>query len=221
MAFDRAALEQRFAERGLRFPKVTLGGAPALSFGMLADEVVALEPSLAVYVVSPPSLRSEGYADHVYTYDAGALGELFSAREVLADLRFHIDGAAGQLHVLARHRRALQRAALVRLGRLSWGDLERGAEQVRLEHMRDGVDQFQTWLTQPEPDVYPNPNTRGLGRLARRIAEGGGRLVVMEAPTHPIQALILPRKRVEAARAELARLAEHHGFRLIRQEELP
>jgi hypothetical protein len=221
MAFDRAALESRFAERGLRFPKLTLGGAPALSFGMLADDIAALEPTLALYVVTPPSLRSRGYEDHAYTYDAGALAELFTSAELLANPRFHIEGAAGQLHVLARHRRAMQRSALVKLGRLDWQDLERDAARLRVHHMRDGMDQWQTWLAEPEPDVYPNPNTRALGRLARRPREHGGRLIVMEAPTHPIQALLVPRARVEAAHAELVRLADADGFTLLAKPDLP
>ena len=221
MAFDRAALEARFRDRGLRFPKLTLGGSPALSFGMLADDVAALEPALALYVASPPSLRSRDYEDHVYTYDAGALAELFTPADVLANPRFHIDGAAGQLHVLARHRRAMQRAALVRLGRLEWGDLEREAAWIRVQHMQAGVDQWQTWVAEREPDAYPNPNTRALGRLARRVREAGGRLVVMEAPLHPVQALLLPRGRIAAARDELARLAAADGFTLLRKEDLP
>jgi len=221
MAFDPAALEARFAERGLRFPKLTLGGSPALSFGMLADDVAALEPTLALYLVSPPSLRSRDYEDHVYTYDAGALMELFTPAEVLANPRFHIDGAAGQLHVLARHRRAMQRAALVRLGRLEWRDLEREAAWIRVQHMQAGVDQWQTWVAEREPDAYPNPNTRALGRLARRVREGGGRLVVMEAPLHPVQALLLPRERIAAVRAELSRLATAEGFTLLQRPDLP
>jgi hypothetical protein len=221
MAFDRAALEERFAERGLRFPKLTLGGSPALSFGMLADDIAGLEPTLAFYVVTPPSLRSRNYEDHVYTYDASAVAELFTPAEVLANPRFHIDGAAGQLHVLARHRRAMQRAALVRLGRLRWEDLELDAARLRLRHMVDGVDQWQSWLAEREPDVYPNPNTRALGRLARRLRESGGRLVVMEAPSHPIQKLLVPRARREAAHAELERLAAEDGFTLVSQAELP
>jgi hypothetical protein len=221
MAFDRAALEARFADRGLRFPKLTVGGAPALSFGMLADDLAELEPRLAVYVVSPPSLRSRGYEDHVFLYDAGAALELFTPAEWLANPRFHIDGAAGQLHVLARHRRAMQRAALVRLGRVSWRDLERDAHWLRIQHMAEGADQWQTWLADREPDLYPNPNSRALGRLARRMREAGGRLVVIEAPVHPVQALLLPKGRVEAMRAELARLAGAEGFTLISREALP
>ena len=140
---------------------------------------------------------------------------------MLANPRFHIDGAAGQLHVLARHRRAMQRAALVRLGRLEWRDLEREAAWIRVQHMQAGVDQWQTWVAEREPDVYPNPNTRALGRLARRLRERGGRLVVMEAPLHPVQALLLPRERIAAARDELSRLAAADGFTLLRKEDLP
>lgn len=221
MAFDRAALEQRFADRGLRFPKLTLGGSPTLSFGMLADHIAALEPTLTFYVVTPPSLRSRSFEDHVYTYDVSALSELFTPAELLANPRFHIEGAAGQLHVLARHRRAMQRAGLVWLGRLRWEDLELEAARLRIHHMRDGVDQWQSWLAEREPDVYPNPNTRALGRLARRLRESGGRLVVMEAPSHPIQKLLVPRARREAAHAELERLAAEDGFTLLSQAELP
>jgi len=219
--FDRAALETRFTERSLRFPKLTLGGAPALTFGMLARAIAGLEPALALLVVSPPSLRSQGYEDHVYSYDASAVPELFTLREWLGDVRFHVEGAAGQLHVLARHRRAMQRAALVRMGRLDWRSLEADAGAIRVEHMLDGADQFQTWLKQPEPDVYPNPNTRALGVLAQRLRERGARLVVLEAPVHPIQALLLPPDRVEAAHEELVRLAAEDGFTLVPREELP
>lgn len=221
MSFDAAALEARFAERGLRFPKLTLGGAPALSFGMLADDITALSPRVAVYVASAPSLRSRGYEDHVYTYDASALLELFPAGEWLASPAFHIDGAAGQLHVLARHRRSMQRAALVRLGRLTWDDLASEAHWIRIDHMARGADQWQTWLADREPDVYPNPNTRALGRLARRLREHGGRLVVMESPLHPVQAMLVPRSRAEAAHAELERLAAAEDFTLIPRESLP
>jgi len=55
----------------------------------------------------------------------------------------------------------------------------------------------------------------------RNMRESGGRLVVMEAPLHPVQALLLPRKRIEAARAELARLADAEGFTLLPKQELP
>jgi hypothetical protein len=219
--FDAGALEQRFASRGLRFPKLTIGGAPALSFGMLADAIADLEPTLAVLVVSPPSLRSRGYEDHVFAYDARAIPALFTARELLASPRFHIDGAAAQLHVLARHRRALQRAGLVALGRLDWETLARAAARLRRQHMLDGADQLQSWMADREPDVYPNPNTRALGWLAGRLRARGARLAVLEAPLHPVQSLLLPRERVARAHEELARLAASEGFTLLERTRLP
>lgn len=219
--FDGGALEQRFAQRGLRFPKLTLGGAPALTFGMLAQPIAELEPTLALLVVSPPSLRSEGYEDYVYAYDAREVPELFSAREWLATPRFHIDGFAGQLHVLARHRRAMQRAALVWMGTLDWYGLEHEEAKARIGRMLDGADMLQAWLQQPVPDAYPNPNTRALGVLAQRLREHGARLVVLEAPSHPIQALLLPPERIAAAHRELEQLAAEDDFALVTREELP
>jgi hypothetical protein len=219
--FDRDALEVRFASRGLRFPKLTLGGAPALTFGMLAESIAALEPALAVYVASPPSLRSRGYLDHVYAYDAAAAAALFEPAEWLAEPRFHIDGVAGQLHVLARHRRAMQRSLLVRFGRLSWRELAREGHRARMRHVYEGVDQFQSWLAEREPDVYPNPNTRALGHLARLLRERGGRLLVIEAPAHPIQAVLVSRQRLAAASEALRQLAGAEGFELVGRERLP
>jgi len=219
--FDSAALEQRFADRGLRFPKLVIGGSPALTFGMLARPIAALEPSLVLLVVAPPSLRSAGYEDHVFTYDALEVPELYTAHEWLANPRFHIEGVAQQLNVLARHRRSMQRAALVWLGIEDWEDVERAAAGLRVEHMLGGADQFQTWLKEPTPDAYPNPNTRALGVLAARLRERGSRLLVMEAPVHPIQALLIPPERLAAAHEELERLAGEDGFALVTQAELP
>jgi hypothetical protein len=102
--FDGPALERRFAARGLRFPKLTLGGAPALTFGMLARDVAALEPALAVLVIAPPSLRSEGYEDHVFTYDAAANSYLVvwahGAPAWTLTLLFLVDPASRLLEVL-------------------------------------------------------------------------------------------------------------------------
>jgi hypothetical protein len=114
----------------------------------------------------------------------------------------------------------MQRAALVRLGRLSWRELEATAHAVRLRHVLEGADQWQSWVAERSPDTYPNPNTRSLLRLARELRAHGGRLVVMEAPLHPIP-LLLARARIEAARAELARLASEADFALVPHEELP
>jgi hypothetical protein len=43
----------------------------------------------------------------------------------------------------------------------------------------------------------------------------------MEAPTHPMQALLTPREKVARFRAELAELAAQQGFALIPAQALP
>jgi len=220
MGFDREALESRFRAEGLRFPKLTIGGAPAASFGMLARAVAGLEPRTVVYVAAAPALRSRDFLDHVYSYDVRAAPALFTPAEWLAEPRFHLEGLAGQLHVLARHRRALQRALLVRLGRLSWEGLRLQAERIRLEHGLEGRDAFQEWVSQ-EPDRYPNPNTRALAHLARTLRAAGASLVVLDAPVHPILMKLGIRERVARYRSLLRELAEAEGFAWLDAEQLP
>lgn len=221
LGFDAEALERRFADRGLRVAKLTQGGAPALCFGMHADAIAALEPALAVYVASAPSLRSRAYLGSVYAYDAGAAIELFTAREALAEAGFHLDGAIAQANLLARHRRALQRAALERLGLTSWDALRARVDAAQLRREFEGLGQWQAWVADREPDAYPNPNTRALARLARRLRERGAKLLVMEAPLHPMQARLTPPPRLARFRAELETLSAEHGFALIPGAALP
>jgi hypothetical protein len=230
MGFDAEALDHRFADRGLRFRKLTQGGAPALSFGMHADAIAALEPALAVYVAGAPTLRSHGYLGSVHAYDLAAATELFTAAEALREPDFHLDGAVAQANLLARHRSALQRAALVRLGLTGWdalrarldaAQLRRGFDAARAGGGVEGEGQWQDWVADPVPDAYPNPNTRALARLARRLREAGAKLLVMEAPTHPMQALLTPPRKLARYRAELAGLAAEQGFTLIPAAALP
>jgi hypothetical protein len=221
MALDGEALERRFIEAGLRFPKLTIGGSPTVTFGMLADAVGSLEPRAAVYVASAPSLRSRDYLDHVYIYDLTAVPALFTAGEVWEEPGFHLGGIAGQVYVFARHRRALQRALLVRLGRLRWQRLQLDAERIRLRHMADGADTWQAWVRDDELDAYPNPNTRALGLLARRLRERDARLIVVDAPVHPIPLMLGMRRRLERYRAHLRELADSEGFALVSAEALP
>jgi hypothetical protein len=218
---DGAALEQRFASAGLRFPKITLGGSPAVTFGMIADAVLALEPRAVVYVASPPALRSRGYLDHVHTYDVFAVPALFTPAELLAEPRFHLDGVVGQANVFARHRAALRRALAVRLGYDSWERRRREAERARLRHMMEGGDALQEWARDRAPEVYPNPNSRALGLLARRLREHGARLVVLDPPLHPMAAMLVSPRRVTAYRETLRELAAQDGFELIPAEALP
>jgi hypothetical protein len=219
--FDADALAARFRERGLRFPKLTLAGSPAVSFGMLAGAVANLEPRAAVYVVSPPGLRSRGYVDEVYVYDVAAVPALFTASEVLAEPRFHLNGLVGQLDVFARHRRALQRAALVWMGRLSWLQLTADAKRVGFLAGREGRDSWVNWMKDPEPDVYPNPNTRALGYLAQRLRDVGTPLIVLQAPLHPMQMKLGIGKRVARYRSYLRELAAAEGFALVGEDQVP
>lgn len=219
--FDAVALEARFRGRDLRFPKLVMGGGPGASFGMLAAAVAELEPGLVVYAVTPPTLRSRGYLDHVHAYDARAVPALFSAREVLAEPRFHLEGVVGQLHVFARHRRALQRALLVRLGRLRWERLTADAQRFAFLAAQQDRDAWANWLRDPTPDVYPNPNTRALAQLARRLGEVGTPLLVVEAPLHPAQFKLGIGTRVQRYHAHLRELAAAEGFVLLAQDQVP
>jgi hypothetical protein len=218
--FDVAVLEQRFAAADLRFPKLTIGGAPALTFGMMADDVVALKPRAAILVVTAPSLRSRGYLDHVYTYDVDAAAELFTPEEALSEARFHLHGVFRQLSVFARHRSSLQRSLLVHTGHMEWADLHSHVKRTRIRHMLDGSDAWQTWIRDRTHDELDNPNTRALGYLARRLRELNAPLIVVEAPVHPVPKL-LSAKRLKSYHERLSELAETGAFTLISTDELP
>ena len=220
MGFDREALEERFRGSGLRFPKLTIGGAPAASFGMLAPAIAELAPRAVVYVTSAPALRSDDFLDHVYSYDLRAVPALFPGAEPLQEPRFHLEGLAGQLHVLARHRRALQRALLVRLDRLSWQTLQTQMDLRRLERAIDGRDALQTWVAD-DPDVYPNPNTRALAYMQRTFRAAGTAFIVLDAPMHPIPMMLGIGERVAAYRRHLAELAAAEGFALLDERQVP
>jgi len=218
--FDVAVLEQRFAAADLRFPKLTIGGAPALTFGMMADDVVALKPRAVILLVTAPSLRSRGYLDHVYTYDVDAAAELFTPEEALSEPRFHLHGVLRQLNVFARHRSSLQRALLVQTGHMEWANLHSHVKRIRIRHMMDGSDAWQTWIRDRTHDELDNPNTRALGHLARRLRELNAPLIVVEAPVHPVPKL-LSAKRLKSYHERLSELAEIGVFTLISTDELP
>jgi hypothetical protein len=213
-------LEQRFAAADLRFPKLTIGGAPALTFGMMADDVVALKPRAVILLVTAPSLRSRGYLDHVYTYDVDAAAELFTPEEALSEARFHLHGVLRQLNVFARHRSSLQRALLVQTGHMEWADLQSHVRRIRIRHMLDGSDAWQTWIRDRTHDELDNPNTRALGLLARRLRELNAPLIVVEAPVHPVPKL-LSAKKLKRYHERLSELAETGAFTLISTDELP
>ena len=116
----------------------------------------------------------------------------------------------------------MQRAALVRLGRLEWRDLEREAAWIRVQHMQAGVDQWQTWVAEREPDAYPNPNTRALGRLARRVREARRAARGDGGAAAPGPGAAAAARAHRAPRAtSSSRLAAADGFTLLRKEDLP
>jgi hypothetical protein len=86
----------RLRERGLRFTTLSIGGTPTLAFGFLARAIAALDPSVVVLLVSPYSVRSRGFYAQTFTYDACVVPDLFTAREVLAETSFHLEGLAEQ-----------------------------------------------------------------------------------------------------------------------------
>lgn len=219
-AFDADALERSFAPEGLRFTKITQGGAPSLSFGMLAEPLGRLGARAAVLMVSAPGLRSRGFLEEVRAYDVRALPAIFSAGELLSEPRFHLAGLVGQLHVLARHRGAMQQALLVRLGRLDWLDLQHAHAREILARATDPQDRWQLWVRERRPESYPNPNTRALEHLARTLRARGTRLLVTEAPLHPSVALLLGDGRLPRFREAVAALGQRHGFRFVSAPEL-
>jgi hypothetical protein len=220
MAFDAERLDRRFAGQRLRFLKLTIGGGPAASYAMLAEPIDGLDPSAVILMVSGPAVRGREYRDHIYTYDVRVVPELFSFAEVFENVSFHVDGLIRQSHVLARHRRALQRVALVRLGQLSWARLRIEHDRRLLAEMfREGPGQ--RWMRGDEPDLYPNPNTRAVELLARRFGRGGSTFIVVEAPAPPTVRLLGAREKRARFRSYLGELAELHGFSFLSADAFP
>lgn len=217
---DEALLSEHFAAEGLRFPKLTLAGSAALTFGFLADAVADLEPRAAIFVASGPALSSKLELDRVYAYDVRAVGELFGPAEILGAASFHAAGLAGELHIFARHRRALLRAAMVRLGLRPWRRDPTEAELSQSRERGPGDDPWRAWLRDPTPDTYPNANTRALARLGRVLRERGSRLVVLDSSVHPAAHLEDSEGRIDAYRQELRALAEAEGFDLLVADQL-
>jgi hypothetical protein len=218
-AADLPALNRELGPRGLRAQTVTIGGTPTLAFGFLARAVADLRPSMVVLMVSPYSVRSENFLEATYTYDVRAVPDLFPPRALIDDFSFHLAGAAGQANVLFRHRRAMQRAAGVRWGSESW-------RKLRMETIRAGIKESRAggpllrWMQRP-PDTYPNPNTRAIDLLARRLHAAGAKLVVIEGPIHPLTGLMIRESRYAAFRARMKEQARAGGFTFRDAGSLP
>jgi len=216
---DVGALDRGFAKEGLRFTTLSIGGTPTLAFGFFARPIAALRPAAAVLLVSPYSVRSRGFLEATYTYDVRVVPDLFTAREVLEDPSFHLEGLAEQSNVLFRHRRALQQALAIRWGAESWRHLHR-------ERIQEGIRQSMrrspllAWV-RGAPDAYPNPNTRAIGLLARRLRAAGSLLIVVESPIHPLTGLFVRPERARAFHETLRAMAKAEGFAFVSAETLP
>lgn len=223
-AIDGKRLEQIFSEQGLLFPKVTIGNSSALTFGMLARSICGLAPPMAIFVSTGPiSLGSEIDYARVFSYDPFAAPALFDLREALDHPGFHFDGAISSLHILARHRSAIQRTLLVRAGLADWGDLAGFDFRRRMALALQDALAPPEELPLPPPihDRYPNPNSRALGYLAECLTAQGGRLLVVPSPPHPFGQMLISRSRQERYLVELAELGRAHGFDWVAPDELP
>jgi hypothetical protein len=217
---DRAALDRAFARQGLRFRTLSIGATPALAFGFLARPIAALRPSAVVLLVSAYGVRSRNFLDSTYTYDALVAPDLFTARELLSDPFFHLEGLAEQSNILFRHRRAMQQALAIRWGKESWRHLQR-------EQLREGIRQSMrrspllAWVSERAPDAYPNPNTRAIEVLARRLRAVGCRFIVIESPGHPLTGLLVRPARARAFHEMMRAMATRDGFTFVSAEQLP
>ena len=218
-ALDMDRLGEGSGTEGRRYTLLTIGGSPTVAFGLLANQILALEPSAIILALNGYTLRSLGYYDQIYSYDLRAVPELFTFEDVLKEPGFHLSGLAGQANILVRRRHSLQRAAAVKFGFSSW-------DRIALEHSRlrfeasIGKSPLKTWIRDRSPESYPNPNTRAVGRLSRLARNGGARLVVLETPFHPYLARLAGVKRLELIRAEIVRMSRDEGFDYLRIDEI-
>jgi hypothetical protein len=221
-SIDTAALERRFASRGLHFHNLTVAGSGMVDQAMRAREIAKLEPGVVIAMADAAALRPDGWLEETFAYDAPAALEIFTLRDLLSEPGFHTAGLAGQLHVLARHRSSLQSTLLVALGRQTFVGLRLELIQRAAATLgpRAGENPLVGWMKSRNQDPYPNANTRALELLARRMRAAGTRLVVVEAPNHPI--LLAPgvQPRVARFREFVRALSVEHGFAFVEATQL-
>lgn len=221
-SLDAPMLDRAFADRERHFLPITLGGTHTLAFGFLAEPLLALGVRHAVLVVSPYSTRSTIDYDRVQEYDVRAVPALFTLDEVLAEPRFHLEGMAKQGHVFIRHRWVLQQSLQVALGFTTWSTIRLGFLRDRMRQAREGdFGAVLAWIRGRVPERYPNPNTRAIRYLARRLREAGGALVLMESPAHPVVSVLMPPARVDPFRTYMREIADREGILYITGDDLP
>ncbi len=219
-SLDPFVFEGRFPER--HFIPITIGGSNTVSFGFLANAILDIDAKAAILVVSPYGTRDQINYAGVNVYDVRAAPSMFTLDEVLAEPSFHLMGLAAQSHVLIRHRWVLQQSLRVYLETTDWAELRRGYMRGRLRAMRHGdFGPIVGWMRSRDPVVYPNPNTRAIRYLARRMRENGGVLVLMESPVHPLMKLLVPATRTAPFREYLETIVREEGLVFITNEDLP
>jgi len=200
-AFDTDLLEEAYAHRGLHFAKLTIGGSPAVNFGMLARAIDEVDPAAVILMTTTSGTGDESWKDKVVVYDVWRAMDLFTPAEILSDLGLHASGVIKQSHVLARHHYALQLTALNAMGRYPFWRLQfRIARAQFLRYMKprlvpvedqvaggndDGAEEPSPYA---KPFVYPNPNSRAIELLARDAARRGTPFILVESPLLPILA---------------------------------
>jgi hypothetical protein len=221
-SLDPAALGRDFAAEDLHFVPITLGGTQTVAFGLLADRLLALDPHAAILVVSAYSTRAAISYDSLNVYDVRAVPALFTLDEVVRHPQFHLLGLLGQASTIFRHRWILEQEIQVRLGMTSWGALQREQLRARLRGFRRrDFGPLVNWLRAGMPTAYPNPNTRAVSYLARRLRERGATLVLMESPAHPLMRMITAARRDDPFRDYMRALAGHEGLVYVANDELP
>jgi len=219
---DPAAFDAALAGRGLRRVTVSIGGTPTVAFGLLADRILALDPHAVILFVSPPSVSGDFEYDRLQVYDAGIAPALFTTREALDHFEFHLESTAAQGLLLLRHRWAMQRALAVRLGWTTWAAIELETTRAvarRLRHAEGGP--LVRWVRDRRPDRYPNPNTRAIAFLGRRLVERDTRFVLVEAPIHPLFALLVAADKLRAFRDTMRELAVAADATFVPATEMP
>ncbi len=219
--FDTAVLEDEFADRGLRFAKLTLGGSSLVSFGLLSEQIAAIDPPLVILMATAGSARGRDYQDSVYMYDIRSALQLFTSQEVWQSPDLHLRGLLRQSHVFARNRHAMQRSLAVALGWEHWWRMRLGIQQYQLRLMLAGVPvrRFQKRMTRKA--LYPNPNTRSITRLARQARVRGGSFILVEAPVHPMMKGYTGDRRQAEFREVAERRAQRDDFPFVTANEFP
>ena len=207
-------LERELEPRDLRVLNLTVAGTNVLHQAMMAPALAELEAGLAVLVVDPVAIAAPDFELVSWDYDARVAADVIAPADWLRQPGFHLRGLFQQGHVVARHRQALQYAALVRSGLASWDEIM--AEQDRQQSAReDDETRWHQWMRGELELEVSGTGIRAIRALARRLGERGTRLVLVEAPLHPIVPMSLARKQSAEFREQMRDFAAGEGIRFV------